>query len=178
MKEPTHADLIDVAARWLEGTRRCCIVLTEQGFGSEVCDAIGWGKTCIVVECKVSRADFLADQRKPHRRDRCGLGRERWYLTPPGLLRAGELPAGWGLAEWNGRIVRRVVPAPVLEPRSDMWQQELAVALGELRKYHAQGIRYRRLHPSGGYKDDGALGSLASTIARPAEIATHREPRS
>lgn len=156
----SHAELTVVAERWLSGTRRCNVVLTERGFGSERCDAMGWARHLVVVECKVSRADFYADVRKPHRVAGCGLGRERWYLTMPGLLGAHEVPEGWGLLEWTGRTVRRAKPAPVLEHKPEMWMHELAVALGELRKYQAQGIRYRRLNPSGGYADAGALGSL------------------
>lgn len=171
----THQELVGVAERWLSGTRRCNIVLTEQGFGTERCDAMGWWRYLIVVECKVSRADFFADARKPHRQIACGLGRERWYLTPPGLIGSQQVPDGWGLLEWTGRIVRRVVPAPEIEHQPEMWMGELAVALGELRKYQAQGIRYRKLSPTGGYKDDGALGSLAAIAAPPTDAPSSPE---
>ena len=36
---------------------------------------------------------------------------ERFYLTPPRLLRPEELPAGWGLLELRGRGVARLHPA-------------------------------------------------------------------
>src|SRR5208337_2931128 len=64
--------------------------------------------TChsVLVECKVSRADFLADREKPFRqKPELGVGCERFYLAPAGLIRLEELPAGWGLLELrNGKI--------------------------------------------------------------------------
>jgi len=160
----THTALVQVAESWLRGTRRCGIVLTETGLiGGEVPDAIGWGKVSIVVECKVSRADFFADLRKPHRATPGAFGRERWYLTTPGRLGTTHVPTPWGLLEWTGRIVRRCRVAHVLDHDIDRQARELRLALGELRKYHAQGIRYRTLRPGGGYNDDGALGSLGVT---------------
>jgi hypothetical protein len=65
-------------------------------------DAIGWKQAnhSVLVECKVTRADFLADRDKPFRqKPEKGVGSERFYLTAPGLLRTSELPAGWGLLE-------------------------------------------------------------------------------
>lgn len=56
------------------------------------------------MECKTSRADFLADAKKPHRYGD-GIGNERWFYIPEGLVLAPHVPAGWGL------IVR--------EPRGD-----------------------------------------------------------
>jgi len=71
-------------------------------------DAIGWKRAChsVVVECKISRADFFADQEKPFRqKPELGLGCERFYLTPAGLLHPEELPRGWGLLESAGMTV-------------------------------------------------------------------------
>ena len=104
----THAQLVERAVRWLRGYR-CGVVLSEQACVSgEMPDAIGWKKAChsVLVECKVTRADFLADRVKPFRqKPEKGVGSERFYLTPPGLARAEELPAGWGLLELRrGRV--------------------------------------------------------------------------
>ena len=67
------------------------MVLSEQAcLSGEMPDAIGWKRAChsVLVECKLSRADFLADRDKPFRRKQeMGLGCERFYLTPSGLLR-------------------------------------------------------------------------------------------
>ena len=71
-------------------------------------DAIGWKQAChsVLVECKVTRADFLVDRAKPCRlRPERGVGSERFYLTLPGLIGVDELPEGWGLLEYRrGRI--------------------------------------------------------------------------
>jgi hypothetical protein len=107
----THAQLIDRAVAWLR-SYRCGIVLSEQACASgEMPDAIGWKGNChsVVVECKVSRADFLADREKPFRlKPEMGLGCERFYLVPRGLLQPEELSAGWGLLECHRREVEVV----------------------------------------------------------------------
>jgi hypothetical protein len=104
----THAQLVERAVRWLRGYR-CGVVLSEQACVSgEMPDAIGWKKAChsVLVECKVTRADFLADRVKPFRqKPEKGVGSERFYLTPPGLAQVEELPVGWGLLELRrGRV--------------------------------------------------------------------------
>jgi hypothetical protein len=109
----THTQLIDRAIVWLR-SYRCGIVLSEQACASgEMPDAIGWkgNSHSVVVECKVSRADFFADRDKPFRKNpEQGLGCERFYLTPPRLVQLEELPAGWGLLHSLQRkveVVRR-----------------------------------------------------------------------
>lgn len=119
MPDLTHAELVQVAARWLRGTRRCALVATERTcFKSfESPDAIGWQPDglSILVEAKVSLEDFRADHRKEHRRETIGMGVERWFLTPAGLLTGTEgmrvvrrMSRGWGLLELRGDRVRRV----------------------------------------------------------------------
>ncbi len=104
----THAQLVDRAVRWLRGYR-CGVVLSEQACASgEMPDAIGWKQAShsVLVECKVTRADFLADRAKPFRqKPEKGVGCERFYLAPAELIRVEELPTGWGLlALRRGRI--------------------------------------------------------------------------
>ena len=67
----THAQLVQQAVRWLR-SRRCGVVLSEQACASgEMPDAIGWKRAChsVLVECKISHADFLADREKPWRQN-------------------------------------------------------------------------------------------------------------
>jgi len=107
----THAQLVQRAIQWLR-CYRCGVVLSEQSCASgEVPDAIGWKRAChsVVVECKISRADFLADLSKPWRqKPQRGMGCERFYLTPAGLLKPDALPAGWGLLECRRREVELI----------------------------------------------------------------------
>ncbi|MFZ0808759.1 MAG: hypothetical protein WAN03_21375 [Candidatus Sulfotelmatobacter sp.] len=104
----THAQMVDRAVRWLR-LYRCGVVLSEQACVSgEMPDAIGWKQAShsVLVECKVTRADFLADRDKPFRKKpEQGVGCERFYFTPPALVKPEELPTGWGLLEYRrGRI--------------------------------------------------------------------------
>jgi len=104
----THAQLVEKAVRWLR-SYRCGVVLSEQACASgEMPDAIGWKKAShsVLVECKVSRADYLADREKPWRKKpETAVGSERFYLTFPELIHTDELPEGWGLLEYRrGRI--------------------------------------------------------------------------
>jgi hypothetical protein len=100
----THAQLVERAVRWLR-CYRCGVVLSEQACVSgEMPDAIGWKQAChsVLVECKVTRADFLVDRGKPFRqKPEKGVGSERFYLTPPALIKIEELPPGWGLLEYR-----------------------------------------------------------------------------
>jgi hypothetical protein len=98
----SHEQLVKRAEEWLR-SYGCSLVLSEQACVSgEMPDAIGWKASChsVLVECKVSRSDFLADRTKPFRsKPALGLGCERYYLVPKGLLQPAELPEGWGLLE-------------------------------------------------------------------------------
>jgi hypothetical protein len=101
----THEKLVSLAVAWLR-RYRCGVVLSEQACASgEMPDAIGWKKRChsVLIECKASRADFLADRAKPWRQQpETGVGCERYYLAPRGLIGTSELPRGWGLLEVCG----------------------------------------------------------------------------
>ena len=107
----THAQLVEKAIRWLR-SYRCGVVLSEQACVSgEMPDAIGWKRAChsVLVECKVTRSDFLADRSKPFRvKPERGVGCERFYLAPAGLIQCEELPKGWGLLECRGGRIELV----------------------------------------------------------------------
>ena len=133
----THAKLVELAVGWLR-RYRCGVVLSEQACVSgEMPDAIGWKKAChsVLIECKVSRADFLADREKPFRRKpEEGVGCERFYLAPRGLIRVDELPAGWGLIEVCGREIERVKPS-AKNLRSEVgFRYEMNLLLASLRR--------------------------------------------
>jgi len=110
-----HGELVEIALRWLRransaGGHGCQVALSECWVKSqgERPDAIGWrtgtgwGDGTVLVGVKTSRADFLADARKPHRlAPSTGVGRWRYYLCPEGLIQPDELPERWGLL-WVG----------------------------------------------------------------------------
>lgn len=131
----THAVLVRLAEQWLRTRYRCGIVLSEQSCASgETPDVIGWKGACrsVVVECKISRADFLADREKPFRKNpELAMGCERFYLAPQGLIAANELPSKWGLLECKGREVRMAVKPCRKNQRSQtglMWEMNLLLA--------------------------------------------------
>ncbi len=133
----THENLVSLAVAWLR-RYRCGVVLSEQACVSgEMPDAIGWKKAChsVLVECKISRTDFLADREKPFRqKPENGVGCERYYLAPQGLIRAEELAAGWGLLEVWGREMK-MVKASAKNLRSNIgFQYEMNLLLASLRR--------------------------------------------
>lgn len=114
-------------------------MLSEQVCVSgEAPDAIGWKGACrsVVVECKLSRSDFLADNGKPFRQDpQLAMGCERWYLTPAGLLSACDLPQHWGLLELRAGKMRVVVKPGALSQRSSTGLlYEMNLLLSSLRR--------------------------------------------
>jgi hypothetical protein len=134
-----HAHLVARAAEWLRSRYGCSIVLTEQYCASgEVPDVIGWKASCqsVLVECKVSRNDFLADAHKPFRlAPGDGLGSKRMYMAPPGMIARNELPQCWGLLECKGREVRLAVKPGRSDLRSPVGlMKEMGLLLASLRR--------------------------------------------
>ena len=140
-----HDDLVKRAGRWLR-SKGCSVVLEElvaYTKNGETPDAIGWvSQNSVLVECKVSRADFLRDAKKPFRnplyRSVQGMGRWRFYLTPPGLLGAGDCPEGWGIYEVRGRSVKHAFGVEYKNGRQGPFQpcliSEQAMLLSALRR--------------------------------------------
>jgi len=135
----THVELVGKAVEWLRKRYRCGVILSEQACSSgEVPDVIGWKGKCrsVLIECKVSRADFLADRSKPWRANSdLGVGCERFYLVPAGLVEPSELPAGWGLLEYRARKVEITVRPARKSLRSDAGlMSEMNLLLASLRR--------------------------------------------
>lgn len=92
-----HRKLVKAAERWLITSKGCNPVFCEKGSRGcqEIPDAIGW--TCegsIVVECKTSKADFIANSKKT-----LTLGNERYFLMENSLYEQVKdiVPDGWGI---------------------------------------------------------------------------------
>lgn len=107
-----HAELVRVVQNWLRTERRHGLVLAEPSTVGTVeePDVIGWcAGVSTLVECKVSRADFLVDKKKAFRaRPAEGMGRHRLYAAPAGLIKPKDLPERWGLLEVAEKGARRV----------------------------------------------------------------------
>ena len=120
----THAELCEVAKKWLvrpnsQRGHGCHVALSEcrSGWGGEMPDAIGFRAASrltetVVVEVKCSRADFLADAKKPHRADGEGMGLYRYFMCHEGLIQPHEVPGRWGLL-W---VTARGKVTPMLGP--------------------------------------------------------------
>jgi hypothetical protein len=133
----THAQLVEKAVYWLR-RYRCGVVLSEQACVSgEMPDAIGWKRAChsVLVECKVSRSDFLADRAKPFRlKPEQGVGCERFYLVPAGLARRDELPPGWGLLELSRGRIETTQPSARNLRTDTGFRYEMNLLLASLRR--------------------------------------------
>lgn len=126
----------------------------------EVPDAIGWrngGRVTILVECKVTRSDFLADMRKPFRVTPAkGVGDWRFYLSPPGIIEPDDLPEGWGLLHVAGRKICAVKGLPIGNcswgetPFVGAKEEETVMLVSALRRLNVRGLLhhiYERLEP-------------------------------
>lgn len=110
----THREGVKRIAAWLGGTRRMSVVFAERVVtaSTETPDAIAWNSSgeSILVEVKVSRADFHADKNKVFRRDEdIGVGTQRYFAAPKGMLAPEDMPPGWGLLAIDRYQIREVV---------------------------------------------------------------------
>jgi len=127
----------------------------------------------VVVECKVSRADFLADAKKEFRlRPELGLGCERLYMAPADVIKREELPKDWGLLEYSGRSVMLTVKPPRKDLRTPIgMMKEMNLLLASLRRVEVriepQSIteflkwKNRMLEYNGGSLPEGLLSDIA-----------------
>jgi len=143
----THAELVKRAERWLlnQGCAFALIELMVDTSTREIPDAIGWNGpiSTILIECKTSKADFLADQKKFFRRDPIwGLGRYRYYLCPKGMLQPEEMPEKWGLLWAYPKQVRKIKESEYFEDTK--WQgslkNEIKMLLSVIRRAYLRGL--------------------------------------
>lgn len=105
----THKELVKRMTLWIKYCQHMGIVISELSTGtSETPDIIAWGSgACsMLIECKISRQDFLSDRKKRFRENSTeGVGDRRYYAAPRGLIKIEELPHQWGLFEVKGRDI-------------------------------------------------------------------------
>lgn len=156
----THKDLIKPAYKWVLKHGSCGVAfkeLSSLASNGEYPDVIGFGMGdhSVLVECKCSRADFLADRKKFFRKNpEQGMGTFRFYLCPEGLIRTDELPKGWGLlwidemnkikCVWNPFDTINIPPAEHVRLNSKFGNRknaraEYGVMYSALRRLHIKG---------------------------------------
>ncbi len=138
-QEKKHALLVAKAVHWLRSYYKCGVILSEQYCATgEVPDVIGWKGFCrsVLVECKVTRTDFLADEAKPFRQQPAeGMGCERFYLAPAGVIRREDLPKHWGLLELRTREIHLAMKPGRIDLRSPAaLMKEMNLLLASLRR--------------------------------------------
>lgn len=103
----THRQIIEICYKWVLKRGSCGFAFKDlKCLEPEIADVIGFGSGdhSILIECKVSRSDFMADKKKSFRKyPERGLGRYRFYAAPKDLIKVSELPDNWGLIEVNDK---------------------------------------------------------------------------
>ena len=142
----THDDLVKIAKKWLIKARNCNVVLSEtQAQNGEIPDVIGWrGQYSIKVECKTSRADFRADLKKWYRNSGPGIGQQRYFMAPKGVIPRDEIPVNWGLLEVTGSTVRTVVDNDLMYFDERVASAEVPMLVAALRRTQVRASTRRR----------------------------------
>jgi len=157
----THAELVQRAKRWLLNTERCAFAFTEKmTVVFQTPDALGFKSfgQSIMVECKVSRSDFLVDKKKRLKEPyRDVLGRLRYYMVPDGLVKVEEVPPEWGLLYVKARQVKVIRRATARQDEL-VEKNERCILISMLRRVHLRGkldeLLALPLHPAQSEKGD------------------------
>lgn len=99
----THKELVEISYKWVLKRGGCGVAFKELNTlacNREYPDVIGFGsgEYSVLVECKASYSDFVADKNKSFRiAPTLGMGKYRLYCCEEGLIKPEELPFQWGL---------------------------------------------------------------------------------
>lgn len=139
----THDRLVEISRNWLASRSPVAISEISSGAGESpdciaFCVSLKNGKAhvgfgSVLIECKVSKSDYYADQNKYCRicHDR-GMGDYRFYMAPKGLIDVEKLPCNWGLLEVNG--TGKVKMVKVAERQESDKNKEIALLVSTLRR--------------------------------------------
>lgn len=135
----SHRELCEIAERWLLGTCRCRVAIAEPNCIAvdEQPDAIGFTSCAsVLIEAKTSRADFLADAKKPFRKNpQKGMGKFRYYICEPGIITEDDLPERWGLLYvLPGGNVRKIRDGRIFNEVNSSEERNLLAACLYIRK--------------------------------------------
>ena len=146
----SHRQLVEIAYRWVLKRASCGVALKElTTINSETPDVIGfgsWGHS-VLVEVKISRTDFLSDKNKFFRKyPEQGMGTQRFYCCPRGIIKKEDLPKGWGLIYVNEKGKAVCVHQPYkgnigerVEGLEKNIQAEHCLMYSALRRLHLRG---------------------------------------
>jgi hypothetical protein len=139
----THKELVEHAYKWVLKRASCGCAFKElytYAPNSEYPDVIGfggWGHS-VLVECKVSRSDFLADRKKAFRMSpELGMGKYRYMCCESGLIKTEELPSRWGLLYVSSNKIRCVHNPYGKQLESNMWENGFSESERNLLSEHA-----------------------------------------
>lgn len=137
----THKELIKESVCWLK-RKQHYIIITEMVSGAgEQADAIGWkGTGSTLIECKASKTDYKADNKKSYRHfgEDNGMGNYRYYFIPKGLNIS--LDSKWGVIEFDGRVCRVIKKAEYCKADLDRERQLLLSAIRRIGENSPSGI--------------------------------------
>lgn len=147
-----HRQLVEIAYKWVLKNTSCGVAFKElntYASNREYPDVIGFGAWAhsVLIEVKVSRSDFLNDKKKKFRKNpEKGMGRQRFYCCPTGLIKMDELPKGWGLIYVSDKMKAKCVHSPYagnIGERHDGFLQNIEAEHGfmysALRRLHLRG---------------------------------------
>lgn len=154
----THKELVDISALWLN-RQGCHIVVKEISCTgtNEIPDAIGFkSDMSILVECKSSRSDFLADKKKNFRKNpERGMGDHRYFISPPDVIKETDDLNGWGLLHVVNGKVRRIID-PIKVRREGFWNGG---------KIHTEYDWYKRQFKKNSRAEISLLASVSRRLA-------------
>lgn len=108
----THKELNDMGVKFLKGKcsngrYKCQIIRTElKSAAGEIPDVVGfYCGGSVIIESKVSKADFNRDKKK-HHRTTDGIGDYRFFLCEDNLISPDELYDDWGLLYADSKDVK------------------------------------------------------------------------
>ena len=142
----THDDLVKIAKKWLIKARSCSVVLTEtQAQSGEIPDCIGWRRQhSTLIECKTSLADFRRDLKKWYRNSGPGIGQQRYFMAPKGVIPVSEVPVGWGLLEVSGKLVKTTKKLTLLYLDERVASAEVPLLVAALRRTQVRASTRRK----------------------------------
>lgn len=105
--------------------------------------AFHWNSS-LIIECKTSRADFAADKKKWFRvHQEEGMGNQRYFMVPEGLVSLSEVPEGWGLIEVDEKKRTRVTKQCAYGQANA--KAEVAVLLSFIRRLKIDPGRHAKI---------------------------------